>query len=106
MDKTVTSFPTMGTSAAHAVNVSGKPSRYTKAVKKTGNAKGGMIEAALTEGVRRQVHERMGATYAPTTQIVVQQDPAAGANLRNTKIVPSRAGVGDFYLRRRYGQNS
>ncbi|WP_188187570.1 hypothetical protein [Nonomuraea sp. SYSU D8015] len=103
-DKTTTKFPTMGTEAANVRNVSGAPSSYTKPVRKSGNAKGGMIEAALSEGVRRQTHERHGATYAPRAQMVVGNDPAESANLRNTRIVRSAVGNRDFWAKRQYGQ--
>ncbi|MFI6512932.1 hypothetical protein ACIBCT_35485 [Streptosporangium sp. NPDC050855] len=102
-DKTTTKFPTMGTSAATVNNVSGASSPYTTEVRRHGGV-GGMIEAALTEGVRRQTHERHGASYAPRAQMVVGNDPAAEANLRNTRLVRSAIGNRDFYARRQYGQ--
>lgn len=104
MDKTTTNFPKMGTVNGVAVNVSAAPSGNTKPVKKYGEGVGGMIQNALYEGVRRNMQERGGAKLTPQTRMVAETNPEAGANLRNTKLVPSAIGNRDFYDKRKFGQ--
>jgi hypothetical protein len=102
-DKTVTSFPTMGTEAAKLANVA-KPIKG-RSVPKTGNSKGGMIEAA-TASRRATVMERNGFQGAPQVKHSYPTAPEAAQTQRNTVIVPSALGNRDFYLRRQYGQNT
>lgn len=88
-----------------ANNVSARPVLKGKQVKKTGEQKGGMIEAA-TATHRANVAEKLGATGHPTATLYAQNAASASATLRNTYVVPSRAGNGDFYLRDRYQQGA
>jgi hypothetical protein len=103
-DKTVTSFPTMGTEAASLQQRHAKPERG-KAVPKTGNAKGGMLEGA-TATHKANIAEVQGAKLAPQIAHVYPNAPEASATQKNTVIVPSALGNRDFYLRRQYGQGT
>lgn len=103
-DKTTTKFPTMGTEAAQANNVSGAPSSNTMPVAKKGSA-GGATEGA-TASVRPHALERNGFKGAPQMKHSYPEDPSASQTFRNVRLVPSAIGNRDFYLRRQYGQNS
>lgn len=97
------SFPTVGTSVATSVqNLSGAPSKNTKPVKKTGNAKGGFLEAATAKH-RPGILERNGASLHPTATLYQANAAAAHDVQRNVRIVPSRTGYGDFWAGRSYG---
>lgn len=98
-EKTTTSFPKMGTSAAQGIRsaqvVKGK------SVKKTGNSKGGMLEGA-TASHRANIQERLGAKLAPSAVLYAPNAAESSLTQRNVYTVPSRAGTGDFYLRKSY----
>jgi hypothetical protein len=102
-DKTITSFPTMGTEAAKLGRVA-QPERG-KSVPKTGNSKGGMLEGA-TATHKANIAEVQGAKLAPQIAHVYPNAPEAAATQKNTVIVPSALGNRDFYLRRQYGQGT
>lgn len=93
--------PTMGTSVASTVNA--RQPEKGRATKKSGNAKGGMLEAA-TAAHRAGIQEREGASYAPRAILYAANAPEAAQTQRNVVTVPSAAGNRDFYLNRRYGQ--
>lgn len=95
--------PTMGTSAATLGNVA-KPIKG-KSVKKTGEAKGGFLEAA-TASHKANIQERMGASLHPTATLYAANAAAANDVQRNTVTVPSAIGNRDFYLRRQYRQGA
>ncbi|TKK84654.1 hypothetical protein FDA94_28990 [Herbidospora galbida] len=100
MDKTTTTFPKVGTAHATATNTSGKPSTASRP--KGGPKGSAMVD--LTGGHKRNVNERLGACYAPSSRWAPMEDPAASANLRNTRRVPSAKGTGEFLdARRRLG---
>lgn len=101
-DKTTTKFPTMGESIPKGgvVNVSGAPSRNTKARKK-GNASGGMI-AAATANHRPAIQQRMGAQLHPSATLYAPNAAEAGLVQRNTRIIPSAIGNRDFWAKRSY----
>jgi hypothetical protein len=104
-DKTITNFPTMGTSAAYAENLSGAPSGNTTFVPKKGSAGGAGDPATAT--VRPHVLERNGFKGAPQMTMSYPQAPEASQTGRNVRLVPSALGNRDFYLRRQqFGQNS
>lgn len=96
-------FPTMGTAAAQANNVSGAPSTKTTPVAKTGNSKGGSAEPA-TAANRGVSMERNGFKGAPQATHVYPNAPEASNTLRNVRLVPSAIGNRDFYNKRQYGQ--
>ncbi len=93
--------PTMGTNASRLSNVA-KPIKG-KSVKKSGQAKGGFLEAA-TATHRANIQERNGASLHPTA--ILYKANAAESDLvqRNVQTVPSAVGNRDFYLRRQYRQ--
>lgn len=100
-DKTTTSFPTMGTSAAQATNVSGAPSTKTMLVPR-GNTQAGYDSP--TAAHRAVAYERNGFKGAPQVNHVYPNAPEAANTFRNVRLVPSAIGNRDFYLRRQYGQ--
>lgn len=93
--------PTMGTGASALGNVP-KPVKG-KSVKKSGEAKGGFLEAA-TATHRANIQERMGATLHPTATLYAANAAAANDVQRNTVNMPSAIGNRDFAKRRQYGQ--
>lgn len=99
-DKVTTSFPKVGKNVAAHVTAR-KPERGT-AVKR-GGASGGMLEGA-TANHRANIQESLGAKLRPSATLYAQNAAEASTTLRNTKVVPSKAGIGDFYMRRGYGQ--
>jgi hypothetical protein len=102
VDKTVTTFEKVGTTVAKGVTAA-KPERGRSV--KRGNATGGFLEAA-TANHRPNIQESLGAKGHPTATLYKQNAAEAGATQRNTVIVPSKAGLGDFYLRRQYNQGA
>lgn len=98
----MSNFPTMGTSAAHANNVSAAPSANTKLVPKK-MAAGGSPEPD-TAVARTHTMERNGFKGAPQMNHVYAQAPEAGLTYRNVRLVKSSIGNRDFYDRRAYGQ--
>jgi hypothetical protein len=101
-DKVTTSFPKVGKSVA--AHVTARQPLRGKSVKR-GGASGGMLEAA-TAAHRANIQESLGAKLRPTAQLYAPNAAESSATLRNTRIVPSKAGIGDFYMRRGYGQFS
>jgi hypothetical protein len=101
--KTTTSFQKMGMEIANGVGVA--PALQGTKVKKVGEQKGGMIEAA-TANHRANINEKLGATCHPQATLYAQNAAEASQTQRNTYIVPSKAGFGDFNLRKRYSQGA
>ncbi|MFD9947205.1 MULTISPECIES: hypothetical protein [Nonomuraea] len=101
-DKTTTTFPTMGTQASTFVNRSAERGPTQTSVLKSGNAKGGMIEAVL-HGYRQQIPERLGHKGAVQATYVYPNAEESAATGRNVYTVPSKAGLGDFYLHQNRG---
>lgn len=101
--KTTTTFPKMGTEAAHAV-AAADYSPNLKFRPRGTTAGGSMPPDAGTAGSRTGQQERLGATFAPKVLMSSPQAPEAGQNLRNTRLVPSAVGNRDFWLKRAYGQ--
>lgn len=99
-DKVTTTFPKIGKGGATAKNTSGRPS--TKAVPKGGAVAGGIVDAMLVRG-KRNTSERLGAIHKPQASYAPMEDPAASANLRNTRIVRPAKSWGDFASGREYG---
>lgn len=95
--KTTTTFPKVGNNIAATVGSSQsvKPQRGTL-VRKTGNAKGGMLEPATARN-RAQVQERLGFKGAPQTKTSYMTAQEAALTQRNTLIVRSAVGNRDFY---------
>lgn len=93
--------PTMGDAPAKLANVA-KPIKG-KSVKKTGESKGGFLEAA-TATHRANIQEKMGASLHPTATLYAANAASANDTQRNTRMVPSAIGNRDFYARRQYGQ--
>lgn len=87
--------PTMGTEQAHAVNLSGAPSKNTKLTKRKGNASGGPTG---TKANRKGVLERNGFKGAP--QMNQAYGPVNPDEGRNVRLMPSAKGNRDFYARR------
>lgn len=104
-DKTTTTFPKMGTTAASTVvNQSAAPSPHTKPVRKR-NSKGGSVPDAGTATHRTGGLERLGFKGAPQARIVYPNNPVeAGQLFRNVRLMQSSIGNRDFYLKRQYGQ--
>jgi hypothetical protein len=100
LDKTVTTFEKMGKNIGASVKAA-KPERGRSV--KRGNASGGFLEAA-TANHHANIQESLGAKLHPTAILYKQNAAEAGATQRNVTIVPSKAGLGDFYLKRQYGQ--
>lgn len=105
VDKTTTNFTKMGTSAASVKNVSGAPSKNTKAIRKSAHSKGGSAEPD-TAVARKGVLERNGFKGAPQTTLYAPNNPESSLTMRNVRVMPSAVGNRDFYLRRQYGQNT
>lgn len=101
-DKVTTDFPKLGKGGATAKNTSGRPT--TKAVPKGGAVAGGVVDAMLVRG-KRNVNERLGAVHTPQASYAPQEDPAASANLRNTRIVKPAKSWCDFGSGRQYGNS-
>ena len=96
--------PTMGNSASTLTN----PSKPLKgmAVKKTGQEKGGFLEAA-TAAHRVNIQERLGAKLHPSTVLYKANAAEAGQVQRNVRLMPSAMGNRDFNgERRQFGQGA
>jgi hypothetical protein len=85
--------PTMGTSAASSVKAA--PVIRGRSVKKTGQSKGGFLEAA-TASHRPNVQEHLGASLHPTAVLYQANAAEASQTQRNTVLVPSASGFRDF----------
>jgi hypothetical protein len=96
--KSESDFPTMGTTASAATNISGAPSPNTKPVAKKGGA-GGMV-ASATASHRPQLLERNGASLHITTALYQANAAEAGLQKRNVRTVPSALGNRDFWAAR------
>lgn len=94
-------FPTEGTSVASSV--SALPVVKGKSIKKTAEAKGGML-AAATAAHRPNIQENMGSSLHPQPAILQPNSPEAEQTQRNTVLVPSAIGNRDFWAKRQYGQ--
>jgi hypothetical protein len=99
-DAVSTSFPVMGDSGIidHVVNMSGNRSPYTTPVAKKGPA-GDSIDGP-TGGPRVQTEvnaEVLGPMCSPQTTLFYPNAADHDKTGRNTIIVPSRSGVGDFW---------
>ena len=95
--------PTMGTSVGQTVNA--RQPIKGRSVPRTGNRKGGMLEAA-TQAHRAGIQEKDGAQLRPTAKLYEANAAEAGLLQRNTVLVPSALGNRDFYTRRQFGQTS
>lgn len=100
LGKTTTTFEKMGKTVADSVS-NRTPLKGVQVVK-AGERKGGMIEAA-TAVHRANTGERHGASLHPTATLYKQNAAEASQVQRRTYIVPSKAGVGDFYNRQGRG---
>lgn len=100
---TTVTFEKMGTSVVDHITVA--PVIKGRSVPKTGNSKGGMAPAA-TANHRANIQEHLGAKGAPQVRLYEQNAAEASQVQRNTVIVPSKAGLGDFYMRSKYDQNT
>lgn len=103
MDKTITTYPKVGTSVATDwVNRSAVSARGEMVSRRAYTS---MVQDALAIP-RRNVHERLGHQGAITARISYPNTEYSGQTLRNTYTVPSRTGLSDFWDTRRYGQRS
>lgn len=93
--------PTMGNTPAKLARVA-KP-QAGKSVPRTGEAKGGFLEAA-TATHRANIQEKLGAKLHPQTTLYKANSAEANDVQRNTRMMPSAIGNRDFYARRQYGQ--
>lgn len=106
MDRTITSFPKMDISmATQFTNASGASSSYTTPVQRK-NSKGGSPYPEKTKRNKSNHQERLGAKLAPQATMSYPNSPEHSATLRNTRIVPAKTGLRDFYNKRAYGQNA
>lgn len=94
-------FPKMGTSAAHA-EVMSDASPNLKFRPRGGSKNGAPVGGT---GIRQGVQERLGCQYHPSVNMVTQNQPEASQEMRNVRLVKSAVGNRDFYDRRAYGQN-
>lgn len=85
-------FPTMGTSASNAINVSGAPSKNTKCVPRK-NTQAGPVPGQKVN--RKNVLERNGFKGAP--QMTHAYPQPSGDTCRNVRILPSAVGAKPFY---------
>ncbi|MEV4575982.1 hypothetical protein AB0K16_22320 [Nonomuraea jabiensis] len=100
-DKTTTSFPKMGMDALAFSNTSAKASTSLRTPRKGYS----MVEAA-TAGSRRNIKESLGHKGAIVPKMVYGNSPEAGSTQRNVRTVPNKAGLGDFWAKRGYGQTA
>jgi hypothetical protein len=99
-DKETTKFPTMGTDAAYAENLSGAPSANTKPVPRK-NTQAGPVPGSKAN--RKGTLERNGFQGAPQVTYEYPNAPEAQSTQRNVRLVPSAKGNRDFYARRQEG---
>lgn len=103
MDPVTNNFPKMGKTNASARNISAKPSKNTKSVARAGSGVGGALESIMAPSPRHTM-ERLGNVGMSQTSVAPQEDPAAGANLRNTRMLaPAMKYVDPFYAPISYG---
>lgn len=102
-DKTITTFPKIGTAVAKGIAKSQSARPQRGILRPRGVSEGGML-AAATANHRPNIQERLGAKLAPQVTLYAPNAASAGDLQRNTVIVPSAMGNRDFFLRRRYGQ--
>jgi hypothetical protein len=102
-EKVTTSFPTMGDHGIpdSFVNMSGQRSPYTQ----VGPGMGGPGKNAGPDsagGVRKstEIENANGPRLAPVTKIYEGNAAEANSGLRNVQIMPSAAGVSDFWGQR------
>lgn len=87
-EKTRTSDPTMGTSAATTVvNTSGARSKNTIPQASYGIPSGGMIDAA-TASHRPNIQEKLGSQLRITAKLYSANAASAGMSQRNVRILP------------------
>jgi len=102
-DRTITEYPTMGTSAATSWrNQSGKATMGTLVAR---HSSGGMVDAVL-HPPRRSVHERLGFVGGIQMRHAYPNVPEAGLTQRNVRTMPNRHGLRDFWAKRMFGQNT
>jgi hypothetical protein len=100
-EKVTTSFPTMGDHGIpdSFVNMSGQRSPYTKLAPGVPGKNSGPDSAG---GIRKsvQIENANGPRLAPVTKIYEGNAAEANSGLRNVQVVPSAAGVSDFWAQR------
>lgn len=101
-DKTTSTFPTMGTSAALAA-VSGPDPAHTTLVPKQ-HARSSAPDNAGTAIARPHTLERNGFKGAPQTTLYAPNAAEAMATGRNVYLMPPSRGNQSFYDKRQYGQ--
>jgi hypothetical protein len=102
-DNTKTKFPTMGTEAAYAENLSGAPSANTHPVPRKGAQSG---TDSATASHRQATLERNGFQGAPQVSYEYPNAPEAANTFRNVRLMPSAKGNRDFYARRAEGPSA
>ncbi len=106
-ERVTTEFAKMGRypGPGEILNTSELPSPNTTLVRRSGNAKGGMAEAATAKR-RTQTMERGGARLHPTTVLYAQNAAEASAMERHVYRVPSAVAPREFWTKRQYGQRT
>jgi len=93
-DKVTSNFPKVGRSLAAPRNVSAMPTTPTR---KRGWAVSSTVVDAFQVKGRRHIKERLGAVGMPQATYAPIEDPAAYANLRNTRLFSAAKSWNDFY---------
>lgn len=104
-NSTTTSFPTVGDSVLSYVasGGSGKPSSHTKVVAKQTMGRGkSPIGSAAIRGSSK-IQEAQGPRCHVVAKLYKANAAEASAVQRNVRIMPSAAGVGDFWKKRQFG---
>ena len=102
MDKVHTDFPVMGDAGipASVVNISGNRSPYTTMQPRQGSESGDLPSATGNRAQSMVGSETLGPLCAPQTTLYYPNAATHECTGRNVKILPSRAGVSDFWDQR------
>lgn len=104
-DNYTTSFPKMGDEGipSSVVNMSGARSPYTQTVPKHTEGRGASPTGKKVNRGASMIHEANGPACKIVDKISYANSPEAGQTQRNTKIMKSAMGAGDFWSSRKGG---
>lgn len=104
-DNYTTTFPKMGDEGipSSVVNMSGMSSGYTQTAPKHTQGRGASPTGSKKNRGASMIHEANGPACRIVDKISYPNSPESGQTQRNTKIMKSAMGAGDFWSSRKGG---